>query len=218
MLMDRVKRERDSVGKGQISMFGGESAELMKSCDEDIKAPDVGDFPRRDKMNMEKDMLGIYLSGHPLDEHAGVISRISEDDKSYVTGKAFAAAENSSGADDSGAGEGFAYSESELKDGMKICFIGVISGRQTSFTKKGAAFARARVEDKYGGAEILVWPEPLENAAGAVDNDRVVILRGKVQMREDAAPTLIVSKVTPIEVAERWYATKSAIAATGEAS
>jgi hypothetical protein len=52
-------------------------------------------------------------------------------------------------------------------------------------------------------------PEQLESANGAVENDNVVILRGRLQMREDSAPTIIANKITPIEVAERWYLSRA---------
>jgi DNA polymerase-3 subunit alpha len=210
MLIDRVKRERDSVGKDQLSMFGGDSAEIMSNVDIDMIPPDVSDFTKSEKMNMEKEILGIYLSGHPLDEHLDVIERIATDDGAYISGRAFMA---SGGKDDSiDAATGAvsendeAYADAGLRDGMRICFIGIISGKQTGFTKKGDLYARAKLEDRYGSVDILVWPEPLGNSNGAVENDSIVIVRGKVQLREDTAPTILVSKVTSIEVAEKWYA------------
>jgi DNA polymerase-3 subunit alpha len=209
MLIDQVKRERDSVGRGQITMFGGDAAEIMKDADIDMAPPDVGDFTKQEKMLMEKEILGIYLSGHPLDEHAAVIERISGDEDSYVSGKAFVAAGGDTGglaAEDDELGQGDGYADAGMKDGMRVCFVGVISGKHTGFTKKGDLYARARIEDKYGSVDLLVWPEPLEKADGAVENDRVVIVRGKVQLRENSAPTILVSKVTPIDVAESWYA------------
>jgi DNA polymerase-3 subunit alpha len=215
MLMDRVKRERDSVPDGQTSMFGSPvAAEALQAAEIDIKPPEVNDFSNQEKMNMEKEILGIYLSGHPLDEYRGVIEHIANDEGTYVTGKAFVEAGSYGSASAAG---GAADEEAEitdaaalggLRDKMPICFVGVISGKQTNFTKKGDLYARARVEDRYGSAEILVWPEPLEKANGAVENDSVVVLRGKVQLREEAAPTILVNKVTPIDVAERWYASR----------
>jgi DNA polymerase-3 subunit alpha len=211
MLIDQVKRERDSVGSGQITMFGGDAAEVMKSADIDLEPPDVGDFTKQEKMLMEKDILGIYLSGHPLDEYAAVIDQISGDENSYVSGKAFVAAGGGTddpAGEDEGLDQGEGYADSLLKDGMKICFIGIISGKHTSFTKKGDLYARARIEDRYGSADLLVWPEPLEKADGAVENDNIVIVRGKIQLRENSSPTILVSKVTPIDVAESWYAAR----------
>jgi DNA polymerase-3 subunit alpha len=159
-------------------------------------------------------MLGIYLSGHPLDEYSDVIKRIEKDESTYVKGKAFVEAGSygdasaADGAADEGTDIADATTPGGLRDGMPICFVGVLSAKQTNFTKKGDLYARARVEDRYGSAEILVWPEPLEKAGGAVENDSIVVLRGKIQLKEDAAPTIMVNKVTPIDVAERWYASK----------
>jgi DNA polymerase III alpha subunit len=110
-----------------------------------------------------------------------------------------------------------AVSAGALRDRMSVCFVGVISAKQTNFTKKGDLFARARVEDRYGSAEILVWPEPLEKSGGAIENDSIVVLRGKTQLKEDAAPTILVDKATPIEVAKRWYASKQAAALSSAA-
>jgi DNA polymerase-3 subunit alpha len=209
VVIDRVKNERDGVGEGQITMFGGDSAEVMKSADINMEPPDVSDFTKQEKMLMEKDILGIYLSGHPLDEHTAVIEQISKDEKSYVSGKSLAAV--TGGADDPGAdGEGLdqgeGYADTELVDGMRICFVGILSGKHSSFTKKGSLYVRARIEDKYGSADLLVWPEPLEKSNGAVVNDNVVVVRGKLQLRENTSPTIIAYKVTSIDIAESWYA------------
>jgi DNA polymerase-3 subunit alpha len=213
MLTERVKRERDNVGRGQISMFGGESADIMKGAEIDVELPNVSDFTKQEKMNMEKDILGIYLSGHPLDEYDDVIKQIAADDGTYVSGKVFlneqAGAYAGDSAEEEGVGGPGEGADGRLREGMSVCFVGVVSGKQTSFTKKGDLYARARVEDRYGTAEILVWPEPLAKAAGAVENDNVVVIRGKVQLREDSTPTILVSKVTPIDVAEQWYASRA---------
>jgi DNA polymerase-3 subunit alpha len=211
MLTERVKREHEKVGHDQLTLFGGESAEVMKDADIDIKPPDVSDFTKQEKMNMEKEILGIYLSGHPLDEYSDVVERIAADESSYVSGKAFVSVDGGSdGAsnDDDADVQSGEYADIGLRDGMPICFVGVLSGKQTNFTKKGDLYARARIEDCYGSADILVWPESLEKAGGAVENDKIVILRGKTQLKEDAEPTILVSKVTPIDVAKKWYASR----------
>jgi DNA polymerase-3 subunit alpha len=212
MLMDRVKRERDSVPEGQTSMFGSpDAADALRAAEIEIELPRVEDFPGKEKMNMEKEMLGIYLSGHPLDDHKEIIERIASDEKTFVSGRSFmdTASYGDGGAADDADGDGADRAGGALRDGMPVCFVGVISSKQTNFTKKGDLYARARVEDRYGSAEILVWPEQLESANGAVENDNVVILRGKLQMREDSAPTIIANKITPIEVAERWYLSRA---------
>jgi DNA polymerase-3 subunit alpha len=213
MLTERVKRERDNVGRGQISMFGGDSAEIMRDAEIEVQLPNVSDFTKQEKMNMEKDILGIYLSGHPLDEYDDVVVQIAADDSTYVSGKIFlnerAGAYAGDGAEDEGVSEADGEPGAGLREGMPVCFIGVVSGKQTSFTKKGDLYARARVEDRYGSAEILVWPEQLSKSAGAVENDNIVVLRGKVQLKEDSTPTILVSKVTPIDVAEQWYAARA---------
>jgi DNA polymerase-3 subunit alpha len=214
MLTERVKREREMVGRDQISMFGGDSADIMRDAEIDIRLPDVSDFTKLEKMNMEKDILGIYLSGHPLDEHEDVIEQIAGEDATYVSGKAFYAAQTVTdapeGLTDEDAGvPGGGYASVGLRDGMTVCFIGVISNKQTNFTKKGDLYARARVEDRYGWADILVWPEPLAASGGAVENDTIVVVRGKLQLKEDAAPTILVFKITSIDVAENWYAARA---------
>jgi DNA polymerase-3 subunit alpha len=207
MLVERAKRERESVGKDQITMFGGDSADIMQSADIDMRLPDVSDFTKHEKMNMEKEILGIYLSGHPLDEYTDIIKQIAADNKSYVSGKAFVKA-NGGVIDEDENGDDEGYTDAGLRDGARICFVGVFSGTKTNLTKKGDLYARARIEDRHGSAEVLVWPDSLEQSNGAVKDDRVVILRGKVQLKEDAAPTILVNKVTPIEIAENWYASR----------
>jgi DNA polymerase-3 subunit alpha len=199
IVIDRVKNERGSIEAGQLMLFDDYSIEAMKSTTIDITPPDMNDFTRQEKMLMEKEILGVYLSGHPLDEYAAIIEQISGGDDSYISGKAFSYSYDLI-VEDTVIDKGDDYVE--LKDGMSICFVGIISATHMAFTKRGDMYARALIEDKYGAADLLIWPEPLERSNGAVENDNVVIVRGKVQLRKDSMPTIIVFEVTPIDAIE----------------
>jgi DNA polymerase-3 subunit alpha len=64
------------------------------------------------------------------------------------------------------------------------------------------------LEDFYGSAEMFVWPEPYQKSAESLDDDNIVVVRGKLSMREGEAPKIMASKVTPIEIAADYYAHK----------
>jgi DNA polymerase III alpha subunit len=156
------------------------------------------------------EIFEVCQSEHPLDDYTTVIKKISSSEDSYVSGKSFIAAggdtdDSAVKGGDSGLGQGEVYADKELKDGMSVCFVGVISEKHTSLTIMGDMYARARIEDRYGSVDLLIWPEPLKEANGVVENGNVVVVYGSVQIRGRATPTIIVSEVRPIDSTEYRY-------------
>jgi DNA polymerase-3 subunit alpha len=159
--------------EGQLSLFQM-NAESMQNSGLAGKLPDVANFSKDLLMAMEKEMLGIYLTGHPLSDYAEKIEKIST-----VTAEDLAHAEFGG----------------ELKDGMTVTMAGMVSSKKTLITKKNKMMAFLQLEDLYGTAEVVVFPNVYETALGLLKNDNVIVVRGTVNFKEDEEPKLLADRI-----------------------
>jgi DNA polymerase-3 subunit alpha len=206
ILINQIRKVGTTVSENQTSFFDM-APNLMEAAEIDMELPDVQDFPKQDRLNREKSVLGVYLSGHPLDEYKDVIEHIAKDEKAFITTESFITEDDEeeiAGGED-GTGTFAAADAPVIRDNMQICFVGVITGRQTRQTKKGDTYAIVTLEDFYGSAEMFVWPESYAKSADVLEDDAIVVVRGKLSMREGEDPKIMASKVTPIEIAADYY-------------
>jgi DNA polymerase-3 subunit alpha len=197
LMIDRIKEEKKKTSSEQTALWDL-NPDAMKAANMDIALPDVEDLPQQQKLNQEKDMLGIYLSGHPLDDSREIIDRLMADEKTFVTTEQFMHAEENAG----------------IRDNMSVCVVGVIDHVRTLITKKNDMMAFVNIEDLYGSAEIVVFSDCYAKSAGNIAEDAVVVVRGKLNFKEDEAPKIIASKITPISVVEAYYTNRTASAGT----
>lgn len=159
--------------EGQLSLFQI-NAESMQNSGLAGKLPDVANFSKDLLMAMEKEMLGIYLTGHPLSDYADKIEKVST-----ITAEDLAHAEFGG----------------ELKDGMTVTMAGMVSSKKTLITKKNKMMAFLQLEDLYGTAEVVVFPNVYEAALGLLKNDNVIVVRGTVNFKEDEEPKLLADRI-----------------------
>jgi DNA polymerase-3 subunit alpha len=174
---------------GQISLFQI-SGETMRRANETDSLPQAEDYPKSARMAMEKEMLGLYLTGHPLADNQDLIDKIST-----VTTEEIAHFQENP----------------RIRDEMEVLMVGIISHKKTKVTRNNKMMAFLNVEDMVGGVEILVFPNVFERCAPAIFEDAVVVVRGRLNYKEDETPKIIAEKITPISVAEAFYRKKSMI-------
>ncbi len=160
---------------GQISLFQINS-DVMEEASINTKLPDVNNFSKNQLLQMEKEMLGVYLSGHPLDQFKTLIeSNIShksidlEEDNNY-----------------------------KMHDGMKVIMAGNITNVRKMLTKKNTQMAFVKMEDYYGEFELIVFPKIYERVRELLKEDNIVGIAGALSVKEDEAPKIIVDKMTEI--------------------
>ncbi len=162
---------------GQLSLFE-ENQDVMGGCNGPDQFPQVENFDQSLLIAMEKEMLGVYVTGHPLDTYADRIRDIATITTDELTH-----------------GE-----EGDLsKDGMAVTMGGIISGRRTLITKKNNMMAFLQVEDLYGTIEVIVFPNVYERHRELLQEDRVVIIKGTVNCKEEETPKILADKIFPIE-------------------
>lgn len=177
MVLDDLEYDRRrGGGAGQISLFdmGGTSAE------DEIAVPELDEFPITEKLNMEKEIAGMYLSGHPLDEYAEYSNTVNADRISDIINS-----------------EGGRYS-----DRSKVRLIASVNKNKTQITKNNKMMAFADIEDRFGSCEMIVFPNILDECREALYIGSVIDIQGTLSFKEDEEPRIIAEKITALPPAK----------------
>ncbi|MGI6720808.1 MAG: DNA polymerase III subunit alpha [Anaerovoracaceae bacterium] len=161
--------------EGQLSLFGPDAPAATGGLAVARDLPPANDYRREDLMFMEKEMLGVFLTDHPL---ADVTDRLQE----VITM-------------DSGRLE-TAEEDDEIRDGMDVVMAGIVTGKRTLVTKKGQMMAFIALEDLYGSVEVIVFPRTYERCSGILEEDNVLVVTGRLDMKEEGVPKLLAGKVS----------------------
>ena len=188
--MDANSSLRKQTVDGQISLFdmafGG--APLVQ---ENHTLPNLPDYPLRQRLALEKEIAGVYITGHPLDDYRDVLGKLpfSTDDLDGLEER-----------EDRGLS----------LDGQIVDMGGILTEVKGKATKKGAYMGFITLEDLTGQIECLVFPKVYERYQGMMAVDDLVVLHGRLSIREEEAPKLLVEKLIPLEA---WHPEESAPAA-----
>jgi len=177
-VMDSIAQERKRNVSGQVSLFGGESTVSLSAGQMD-KLPEMDEFPKKMLLSMEKEMTGVYISGHPLDEYKEVL-------EGYNSTLDIMSLQNTE------EGEVMAGSLSNgLTDGSDVCLGGIITYKKVKYTKNNSAMAFITLEDLYGSIEVIVFPLIYSRYASLLEEDNAVVIKGRISLREDEDPKVI---------------------------
>ncbi|MEW4412926.1 DNA polymerase III subunit alpha [Clostridium sp. AN503] len=184
-MMDQKNKEKKNALDGQLSLFdfaGEEEKEQFQ-----ITMPDVPEFPKEELLAFEKEILGIYISGHPMEEYL-------ETWKNSITAKTtdFMVDEETGRA--------------VVEDGARVTIGGMITGKVVKTTKTGKMMAFVTVEDMVGSVEVLVFPKDYENKRNLLIEDAKVFIQGRTSIGDDPVGKLICEQVVPFDAVpkELW--------------
>nr|WP_143448040.1 DNA polymerase III subunit alpha [Kineosporia sp. R_H_3] len=147
---------------GQFDLFadlGGGGADEPTQLGADV--PDLPEFEKKEKLSLEREMLGLYVSDHPLFGVEHILSRAADCSIATLTG------------------------DDGRPDGAQVTIAGMISGLQRKLTKTGNQWAIATVEDLGGAIEVLFFPQAYQTVSHVLAEDLVVVVRGRVSRRDD---------------------------------
>ena len=178
--IDEVQNDLKNNVAGQMNFF-----EMDGEAPEGDVFPQAAPLPHRGRLEMEKEAMGIYFSGHPLDEYHEQLSRSATATVRDVVGEELKEEAEYSGMD------------SEW-DGKTVTLAGLISHRKDKATKSGALMSFVTLEDLTGAIEVLIFPKTLSEYSAFLEEDRVVAVTGKVSTREGKAPNLLADRVRPL--------------------
>ena len=196
VLMDNQAQEKKKSLAGQMSLFDFASEEDKKAFE--IQYPAVDEYSKEIKLGFEKEVLGIYLSGHPLEEYEAKwrknISAVTTD---------FLLDEETG--------------EVKVKDNQTVIVGGMITEKTIKYTKTNKTMAFLTVEDLFGTVEILVFPRDYEKYHHLLNEDEKVFIRGRANVEEDKNGKLICESIYSFDDTKRelWlqFETKEAFEA-----
>ncbi len=177
-MMEQKSRERKNSLTGQMSLFDFVEEDAKEEFR--ISMPDLPEFPKEEKLALEKEVLGIYITGHPLEEY-------EEGWKKNITAMTtdFLVDEETD--------------EANVSDGQMVTIGGMISDKTVKITKTGKNMAFITLEDLVGSVEVLVFPKDYEANRDLLMEDAKVFVRGRVSLGDEPAGKLICEKIIPFE-------------------
>ena len=177
-LADHVAQEKKSAVTGQMSLFDLMNEEDKKEYE--VQLPNVGEYDKEQLLAFEKEVLGIYVSGHPLEKYEdlwrGVITNVTSD---------FALDEETG--------------RPKVVDGSKAVIGGMITAKTVKYTKTNKTMAFLTVEDLVGTVEVVVFPKDYEKNQQWMNEDEKVFIRGRVNNEDDRPSKLICEKIWRFE-------------------
>ncbi len=199
-IIDTINGASKKNIQGQVSMFDFGMQESQNDMEKlKYNYTTLKEYTEQELLSMEKEMLGIYISGHPLEKYRELISRqsnintlimkqandiasMAEDDPEYAEKKA---------------------SLGNLKDGQSVRIVGIISGIKKKYTKSNKIMAFVTIEDLFGSCEVIVFENCYLNCTSELIDENIVKIEGRLSIREDDAPSIIASKISSVEDEKR---------------
>lgn len=180
--MNSAAAERKRRESGQLSLFdmfeeGEKPAAIIETPPDNAE-----EYSLNDLLSMEKESLGVYISGHPLMEYEATVSLMS------ANCKQLAEADGHSG----------------LYDNERVTVAGILGGVRTRQTKSGGLMAYGVIEDMTGQVEFAAFPTVYSNFRELFEGETPVKVSGRLSMREDKANTVMIDELSPLEKAEKF--------------
>lgn len=177
-ISDNISQEKKNSLAGQMSLFDLVSEEDKKEFE--IRMPDVEEFGKEELLGYEKEVLGIYLSGHPLENYRGMMEKtisaktsdFQQDEETNLP---------------------------KVMDGQKVIIGGMITDKTIKYTKNNKVMAFLTVEDLVGTVEVVVFPRDYEKSQQFLNEEGRVFIQGRVSAEDDRASKLILEKIRPFD-------------------
>ena len=158
------RKERDDL---QLHLFG-----FVEEPNWDVEMPEIPQLPASRQLEYEKELLGMYISGHPLDAYADVFAELDADKLHELQ---------------------------ELPDNSEVIVGGMVLTSKTIVTKKGQPMAFMELEDRIDKVEVVLFPETWKQAAPLVQKGRLVLVRAKLQLQDEDPPKLLAEQLVALD-------------------
>ncbi len=163
-----AKRQRESAS-GQHGLFMGEQEAAPAVS---VPLPDIPDWSETERLAGEKEVLGFYVTGHPLDKYAERVAGLVRTDSSSVD---------------------------SLEHESSVTLAGILTGLRVRPSKKGDLWASGSLEDLRGSVDLLVFPQAYQQLQGVLKRDAALLIKGRVRHEENARTKVVVSEARPLE-------------------
>jgi len=180
-IMDSVNHNKKNSMAGQMSLFDFANEEQKE--DLKISLPNVEEFPKEVLLAFERELMGVYVSGHPLDEYIPLLEKnVTAHAREFMSNSDVEEATEAEAIN-----EGFA----SIKDGAEVVVGGIIMDSTIKYTKNGKAMAFINLEDLTGSLEVILFPNSFEKARPIVTEGNKVFVKGHVQNEDERGAKLI---------------------------
>ena len=179
-IIDAISDNSKKSIKGQVSMFdmGEEQSDELQNLKYNFTT--LKEYSDKELLSMEKEMLGLYISGHPLSELKEQIERVANIDTLKI--RASMEEEQETG-------------NVEYKDGQNVKFVGVINSIKKKYTKTNKIMAFIELEDLYGSLEVIAFENCYQSSLNSLVEENIVLVEGRVSIKEEESITIIANKI-----------------------
>jgi DNA polymerase-3 subunit alpha len=176
-LLDAIGESRRQNVEGQLDMFGASQAESAQP-EAEVTLPDIPEFPAQELMRQEREVTGLYLSGHPMNAFRDAVRR---------AGAVKIAAVQQDFAQEGG--------PTVFQDEQRLTIAGMVTAYKAKATRTGSMMAYATVEDDTGSMELLCFAKTLEKYGRLLQEGSPVLVRGKLSVRDEKPPQILCDEV-----------------------
>lgn len=177
-ILDGISQEKKVTMTGQMSLFdfaGEEEKEELET-----KLPEVGEYDKEMILGFEKEVLGVYISGHPLEDYISVMEKnITRTTADFIVAEGETAP--------------------KVKDNETVVVGGMIVDKVVKTTRTNSLMAFITLEDLMGTVEIIVFPKDYEKYRSLLETDRKVFVKGRITVEEDKPAKMICQKIVPFD-------------------
>lgn len=190
--VDEINKSKKDNIAGQMTLFDmGQSEEEKNQFA--VKMPNMEEFEKDMLLSFEKEVLGIYVSGHPLEDYSGLMNKnVTALSTEFMLPEEDAASE-----------EGGEVSLPEIEDNKQVVIGGMITVKNVKFTRNNQPMAFLTVEDLVGSVEVIVFPRIYEKFRELLNEDQRLLIYGHAQVKEDANAQLIADELVAFEEVPR---------------
>ena len=180
-ILDTINNENRNKMENQVSMF-----DLFEENEQEIETQkyvftEKEEMDKKDLLSLEKEMIGVYISGHPLDKLKGLMEKVSNFSTVDMMKMQDEIAENGT--------------SKTYKDGQNVKFVGIISKVNKKFTRNNTTMAFLNVDDFYGSAEIIVFDSVYGKTSHFIVEENIVLIEGRISIREDEPVKIVATNI-----------------------
>ncbi|WP_213818775.1 DNA polymerase III subunit alpha [Garciella nitratireducens] len=177
-ILEGIIQNRRKNIHGQVSLFDSMDDKEQQKVKLDI-LPKIPEYDSRTKLSMEKEMVGFYITGHPLSEYEDILRK-----KVSITSDKLH--------------EMLEEGNSRLRDGHKVIIGGMVAQRKKKITKNNHMMAFLTLEDLFGTMEVIVFPKIYKRFSHLLEEENIVFVQGKLNIKEEEEAVIIAEKIFPL--------------------
>ena len=181
-VLEGVTKDKKRNIEGQFSLFDNVTSDDNNSIRED-QLPNIAEFDEKNLLSMEKEVIGVYISGHPLSSYSKDLKMVSTINTSEI---------NSNNDDIESLG-----GDISLLDGDKVTIGGIIINKKNKITRNNNIMSFITLEDLYGTIEVIIFPRTYDKYENYILEDNIVIIEGNISISEEDEPKIICEAIRP---------------------